>query len=196
MPDDSRLQIRIRDLRRQRSLTQEELADALGISRQSINAMEAGRTLPSLPMALQIAHYFAVPLSSVFIVEDADGIKALVPVADVKPWLAVPLRAPANLWETADAYFLELQVPGFKLEDLTLDVGETTVLVQGKAPSMTTDCQPLFIEFGPKPFVRSVEMPTSIHPERSQAQLHFGVLRLYLPKSGHGNMTRVTIIDG
>lgn len=196
MPDDSRLQIRIRDLRRQRSLTQEELADALGISRQSINAMEAGRTLPSLPMALQIASYFAVPLSSVFIVEDIDGIKALVPVATMPPWLSPPQRAEANLWETNDAYFLELQVPGFKLEELTLDVGEKSVIVAGKAATMTTDCIPILIEFAPLPFTRSVDLPSEIYPERSQAQLHYGILRLYLPKTGRGNMTRVAIIDG
>ena len=60
--------IRVRDLRRERSLTQEALAEALGLSRQSINALEAGRCLPSLPVALQIARFFSVPLHRVFIV--------------------------------------------------------------------------------------------------------------------------------
>ena len=57
------IQIRIKELRRERSLTQEELAEELGLSRQSINAMETGRCLPSLPVALQIANFFSVPVT-------------------------------------------------------------------------------------------------------------------------------------
>ncbi len=61
-----RIIIRIRDLRRERSLTQEALAEALGLSRQSVNALETGRWLPSLPVAMQIASYFSVPLQVLF----------------------------------------------------------------------------------------------------------------------------------
>ncbi len=56
--DRSIIHIRIRDLRRDKALTQEELAVALGISRQSVNAMEAGRCLPSLPVAMELASFF------------------------------------------------------------------------------------------------------------------------------------------
>ena len=62
MSEKQIVHIRIRDLRRERSLTQEELAEALGVSRQSINAMEAGRCLPSLPIAMQLSSFFSVPL--------------------------------------------------------------------------------------------------------------------------------------
>jgi len=73
-PDSRRIvHIRIRDLRRQRSLTQEELAEALGLSRQSINAMEAGRCLPSLPVAMQIASFFSVPVHTIFSVDPQNG---------------------------------------------------------------------------------------------------------------------------
>lgn len=94
------IHIRIRDLRRQRSLTQEELALALGISRQSINAMETGRCLPSLPVAIQIATFFAVPLHTVFAMELPDGKPATLTfkatttnredMASLSPWS--PLR--------------------------------------------------------------------------------------------------------
>jgi len=50
--------IRLRDLRKQHSLSQEELAEALGISRQSIISLEQGKFLPSLPLILSMCKFF------------------------------------------------------------------------------------------------------------------------------------------
>jgi len=57
-------------LRAQRSWTQARLAEELGVSRQTVNALEAGRYDPSLPLALRIARYFDVPVESVFSLEE------------------------------------------------------------------------------------------------------------------------------
>ena len=47
-------------------MTQAELADRVGVTRQTIIAIEQGRYSPSLEMAFQIAHVFGVPLDQVF----------------------------------------------------------------------------------------------------------------------------------
>lgn len=47
-------------------MTQAELADRVGVTRQTIIAIEQGRYSPSLEMAFQIAHVFNVPLDNVF----------------------------------------------------------------------------------------------------------------------------------
>jgi len=47
-------------------LTQAELATRLGVTRQTVIAIEQGRYSPSLEMAFQIAHVFGVPLEEVF----------------------------------------------------------------------------------------------------------------------------------
>jgi putative transcriptional regulator len=47
-------------------MTQAELADRVGVTRQTIIAIEQGRYSPSLEMAFQIAHVFGVPLDEVF----------------------------------------------------------------------------------------------------------------------------------
>tara|TARA_R110002096_G_scaffold237751_1_gene428550 strand:+ start:1054 stop:1275 length:222 start_codon:yes stop_codon:yes gene_type:complete len=47
-------------------ITQEELADRVGVTRQTINALEAGKYSPSLELAFKIALYFKVPLEEVF----------------------------------------------------------------------------------------------------------------------------------
>lgn len=47
-------------------MTQQELSRRIGVSRQTVNAIEAGKYSPSLEVAFRIAHVFAVPLDEVF----------------------------------------------------------------------------------------------------------------------------------
>jgi putative transcriptional regulator len=57
---------RIREQRSQLSLTQADLAAALGVSRQTVISIESGRYLPSLPLAFRIARLFDVPIEHLF----------------------------------------------------------------------------------------------------------------------------------
>ena len=62
----------IRDLRfNQGEMTQQELADRIGVTRQTVNAIELGKYSPSLEVAFQIAEVFKVPLDQVFQYEKA-----------------------------------------------------------------------------------------------------------------------------
>jgi putative transcriptional regulator len=56
----------VRLLRTRRELSQGALAGALGVSRQTINAIETGRYLPSLPLAIAMAQYFDTPVEEIF----------------------------------------------------------------------------------------------------------------------------------
>ncbi|MDR1543648.1 MAG: helix-turn-helix transcriptional regulator [Prevotellaceae bacterium] len=53
-------------------LTQEELAKRVSVSRQTINAIEADKYVPSTVLALKIARVFGKPLENVFFLEDTD----------------------------------------------------------------------------------------------------------------------------
>ena len=57
---------RVRDLRTNAGLSQASLGDQLGVSRQTINSIEQGRYLPSLPLAMAIARYFTTTVEGVF----------------------------------------------------------------------------------------------------------------------------------
>jgi len=57
---------RLRILRAERSWSQQDLADRLEVSRQSVNAIETGKYDPSLPLAFRIARLFALPIESIF----------------------------------------------------------------------------------------------------------------------------------
>ncbi|PXA98509.1 transcriptional regulator [Nostoc sp. 3335mG] len=57
---------RLRVLRAERAWSQQELADRLEVSRQSVNAIETGKYDPSLPLAFRIADLFAMPIEDIF----------------------------------------------------------------------------------------------------------------------------------
>jgi putative transcriptional regulator len=57
---------RLKVLRAERNWSQADLADQLGVSRQTVNALETGRYDPSLPLAFRIARVFGQPIESIF----------------------------------------------------------------------------------------------------------------------------------
>jgi putative transcriptional regulator len=56
----------VKQLRTERRLSQAELGDALGVSRQTVNSIETGKWLPSLPLAIALARYFGCSVEEVF----------------------------------------------------------------------------------------------------------------------------------
>ncbi len=63
---------RIKVERAEKDITQQQLAEAVGVSRQTIVAIERNRFLPSTPLALKISKYFGKPVESIFILEESD----------------------------------------------------------------------------------------------------------------------------
>lgn len=58
---------RLKVLRAERGWNQQQLAEALGVSRQSVNAIETGKYDPSLPLAFRVADVFAMPIEQIFL---------------------------------------------------------------------------------------------------------------------------------
>lgn len=61
---------RLEQLRKQRGIGQEELADALQVSRQTVGSLENGRYNPSILLAFKIARYFGMAIEDIFLYED------------------------------------------------------------------------------------------------------------------------------
>lgn len=59
----------VRQLRLAQGLSQAALGDALGVSRQTVNSIETGRYLPSLPLAIALARFFDKTVEEVFDVD-------------------------------------------------------------------------------------------------------------------------------
>ena len=54
------------------NFTQQELADKIGVSRQTINAMEKGKYVPSTALALKLSQLFSISVNEIFELEDGD----------------------------------------------------------------------------------------------------------------------------
>jgi putative transcriptional regulator len=65
----NRIRNRVKELRSERQWTQQDLADAVGVSRQSINSIERDRYVPSLELALTFARVFRLPTDEIFRLE-------------------------------------------------------------------------------------------------------------------------------
>ena len=68
-----KLKTRIRELRARDRLSQEELAQRVGVRRETIGNLEKGRYNPSLVLAWNIAQVFGVTIEEIFTVENDDG---------------------------------------------------------------------------------------------------------------------------
>ncbi len=68
-----RVKNKLRLLRRMNDLTQEQLGEALGVTRHTILAIENGKYEPSIALALKIALYFKLPLEEIFWLESEKG---------------------------------------------------------------------------------------------------------------------------
>ena len=60
----------LEELRKQRAIRQEDLAQALGVSRQTVISLEKGKYNPSLALAFKLARYFGLPIEAIF--DDSD----------------------------------------------------------------------------------------------------------------------------
>ena len=63
---------RLKVARAEMDLTQEELAKLIGVSRQTVNAVESGRYVPSTVLALKMAQVFGKPVEEIFFLEETD----------------------------------------------------------------------------------------------------------------------------
>ena len=64
---------RIEEIRKKHGMNQEELADALEVSRQTIGSLENGRYNPSIILAFKIARYFDMSIEEIFLYEEVSG---------------------------------------------------------------------------------------------------------------------------
>lgn len=118
-PDIS-IVIRLRDLRKQHKLSQEELAEALGVSRQSVIALEQGKSLPSIPLVVSMCRFFRSSFEDIFdlplLVEEVDPVnnsikiipqpedrKETIMQSELGPWR--PFRESVSLRDAMDRLF-------------------------------------------------------------------------------------------
>lgn len=66
------LKNKLEEIRKQKGIKQEELADAMGVSRQTISSLENGRYNPSVILAIKLARYFGTNVEELFLYEEEE----------------------------------------------------------------------------------------------------------------------------
>ena len=61
---------RLKVLRAERDLTQEQLAQKVGVTRSTINYLEKNEYMPSLALAVKLSRFFGLPIESIFLIDD------------------------------------------------------------------------------------------------------------------------------
>lgn len=200
---------RIRDYRRERAITQEGLAEAVGVSRQSIISVETGKCLPSVPLALAIARFFHSPLETLFII---DASSNQLKQEDTMVREISPFRGVSSLHEAIDRMFDDALAPakrGFEGIVPRLDVYQTEkeLLVEADVPGLTEDQVDIEVQDGVLTikgerteeqeeknreyfhrevsygsFHRALTLPVEVLPEKATATVKDGHLKVVLPK--------------
>lgn len=202
---------KLKELRRQRKLSQEQVARQLGVSRQTIFALEKGMWDPSLTLAVKICRLFDTALDDLFDIEKGGDMEM---DRELMPWSPFRglgelhreidrffddsfsqssqaiARIPAmNIHEAEGKYVVEAAVPGFKEDEIEIEAGEDYLTIKGekkeeKVGSSAGEKDKKFHkrEFSYGSFERTVAFPASIDEEKIEATLKDGTLEITIPQ--------------
>lgn len=188
----SELHLRLRQLRRTKNLSQEELAKRLGISRQAVIAIEQGGSLPSLPVILAMLRALDVPFDYLFQGNEWSPFRTLDTEREISQDSQLSYyrhgegsqQIPLSLSETSTHIVITAELPGVKEEDLTVDLGSQHVIIMAvKQLHNQTPCQTHIQERTFGPLLRIVSLPCPINPTQAQAMFKNGVLQLEIAKA-------------
>jgi HSP20 family protein len=101
---------------------------------------------------------------------------------------------PVNVWETPEAYHAALMAPGLDEQSINVTVHEDTLAIEGELHFDTPDgAQPIWQEFGPARFRRSLRLGASVDPARVEALYRNGLLLVTMPKAEHAKPRKVQV---
>jgi HSP20 family molecular chaperone IbpA len=184
------ISLRLREIRRERNLSQEELARQLGISRQAIIALEQGASLPSLPVIMALLRVLDIPFQqlltdswSPFRVFDTQ-----TPASDASSLATYrhsegSLQIPVQVTEDEGTIYVIAELAGVKDEDVTVDMSPQHVLIMAiKRPVTANETNMHIQEILYGPLMRILSLPCPINTTDAQAEFNRGQLYLKLPK--------------
>jgi HSP20 family molecular chaperone IbpA len=194
----SRISLRLRNIRRAKNLSQEELARQLGVSRQAIIALEQGTSLPSLPVVMALLRALDIPFTELFESQwtpfrqfeesDAGDVNTLAHFRHGD----TPQNIPVHLAEDHHQLYITAELPGVREEDVAVDLSTQHVLIMAiKKPHFTTMTSHIQdMEYGP--LLRILPLPFPIDASEAHAAFNRGVLTLTLPKAVPQTKRRIT----
>lgn len=168
----------LRSLREKKKLTQEELAKDLGVTRQSIIALEQGRCLPSLALAVSVAELFDMSFEQMFSDEINSFHQGMMEMNESN---AVPR---VNIAEQEKNIIIVADLAGVREEDVKIEVAKELVIISGRKNTENIINVGGFIrhEIISGNFSRTIPLPFAVNKDKAEAKLKDGILIISIPK--------------
>lgn len=186
------LHLRLKQLRRERNLSQEDLARKLGVSRQALIAIEQGASLPSLRVIMALIDALEVNFNDLFGPEwspfrsSEESEQSESSQLSMYRYQERGKTLPVTMHEDSVSFHIYAELAGVQEEDLTVDLSAQHVLIV----AIKRSCLPYArgellvhieeITFGP--LLRVIAMPSPIATDQARADFKAGLLHLLLPK--------------
>ena len=104
---------------------------------------------------------------------------------------------PVNVWETKDGYQAALLAPGLDEASINVTVHEDTLAIEGELQfAVPEGAKPVWQEFGPSKFRRSLRLGTSVDPSHVEAVYKNGLLLVTMPKAEHAKPRQIQVQVG
>lgn len=180
----------LRDLRKRRSLSQEELARELGISRQSIISLEQGRSLPSLPLVFTLCNFFDSSFEDLF--RFGEEMDRLLLESNTTPDIVA--RMPKiDIQDNPKKIIVKAELPGMTEEEVEIEILDNLITIAGEKRE---DGDYSHKESHTGAFSRSLSLPSDIDAEKAEAEMKNGVLTITIPKVAPKKATKIKVLRG
>jgi HSP20 family protein len=104
---------------------------------------------------------------------------------------------PVNVWETPDGYQAALLAPGLDEQSINVTVHDDTLVIEGELKfSVPEGARPVWQEFGPSKFRRSLRLGAAVDPARVEAIFRNGLLLVTMPKAEHAKPRQIPVQVG
>jgi HSP20 family molecular chaperone IbpA len=101
---------------------------------------------------------------------------------------------PVNVWETTEGYQAALLAPGLDEQTINVTVHDDTLAIEGELKfSMPEGSRPVWQEFGPGRFRRSLRLGAAVDPARVEAVYRNGLLLVTMPKAEHAKPRQIHV---
>jgi len=210
--DEIQVGDKIKKLRKAQELSQEDLAEALGVSRQSVIALEQGKYMPSLPLVIEMCHFFNSAFEDIFEIERE--IDEAINQIEESMTKSPRLTSGPIAHDSMDRFFrgaessnvvspkidilnkeelveIRAELPGISEDDVEIEIDNNLMTIRGTASQKSGDYFHKESHHGS--FTRTFSLPGEVVANKAKAEIDNGILTVIVPKLKPKIMNKVSV---
>lgn len=210
--DEIQVGEKIRKLRKEQELSQEDLAEALGVSRQSVIALEQDKYMPSLPLVIEMCRFFDSAFEEIFEIEREIDV-AINQIEDSmtgNPKItAGPIahdsmdqffegtassRVPSpriDIMNKEDVVMIRAELPGVSEDNVEIEILNNQMTIKGTTSQESGEYFHKESHHGS--FSRTFSLPGEVVADKAEAEIENGVMTVAVPKVKPKTAKKVSI---